>query len=79
MKARISLMHYNDRGAVAAIDDGDMDRVQIVLSQTKRDAPSICAEAAKRLRKLADAFERLAEADDPFTDKAQKQAMKLVR
>lgn len=79
MKARISLMQYNESGAVAAIDDGDMDRVEIVLSQRRRDAPSICAEAAKRLRRLADAFDHLAKSDNPFTNKAQKQAMKLAR
>ncbi len=73
---KISLSLWNDCGAVAAIEDDDMNSVDIYLATDSQDATTACQVAAMRLRKLADAFDRLATMDDPFTSKAHRRAMK---
>lgn len=77
-KTKIRLALWNDKGAVAGIEDGDMNDVDIVLHKGKRDAKAICLEAAKRLRKLADDFERLSEMDEPFKETTQRAATKAA-
>lgn len=77
-KAKIRLAMWNSRGAVASISDGDMDDVDIVLQKVNRDPTKICTEAANRLRKLADDFDRLATMDDPFKEKTQREAAKVA-
>lgn len=72
-KPRIKLALWNDEGAVASIED-NMEDVDIVLHKTNRDPKVICLKAAKRLRKLADDFERLANMENPFKEETQKKA-----
>lgn len=67
----IRLAKWNDLGASAGLDDCDGAYVEVVKCKTSRNAKSICLEAAKRLRKFADDFERLAEADEPFRESTQ--------
>lgn len=77
-EARIWLSLYNDKGAVAGIGGSDLKEVDIVLHKGKRDPKAICLEAAKRLRKLADDFERLSVMDEPFRESTQREAAKAA-
>lgn len=63
---RIVLSLLNSTGCLAAIEDDDDNRATIVEHNSKRDPVAICTAAAKRLRKMADKFERLAKEETPF-------------
>ena len=76
-KARIRLAMWNSNGAVAGIEDDDMN-VDIVLHKSRQEPKAICKEAAKQLRRLADDFERLATMDEPFKEKTQRAAEKVA-
>lgn len=71
---RIRLARWNSVGAVAGLANEDHDSVDVVLHKSKQNPKAICLEAAKRLRKLADAFERLSEMDNPFKEATQRAA-----
>ena len=75
-KVRIRLARWNSQGAVAGINDDDMNDIVLVLNKSKQDPNAICKEAANRLRQLADGFDRLSTMDDPFKEKTQFAAMK---
>ena len=77
-KARIRLAMWNSQGAVAGIEDDDMNDIDLVLHKSRQDPKAICKEAAKRLRRLADDFDRLATMDEPFKEKAQRAAAKVA-
>lgn len=69
---RISLAMLNDKGAVASLTDSrNADSIDIIKHRSKRNVKIICVEAAEQLRKLADAFERLSESDEPWKEKTQ--------
>lgn len=74
-KVRIALAKWNRNGAVASIDDGESS-VDIVLHKTRCDSNAVCVAAARKLRKLADDFERLSKMDDAFKEKTQRAASK---
>lgn len=73
--ARISLSKLNEEGAIAYIEDDDGNETMIAVDFDNSDAEQICQEAAKELRELADAFDRFAEMEKPFTHKDQGKAM----
>ena len=76
---KISLSFLNDHGAIASIEDDDMNDVAIYQSYTNKSAKTACTQAAKRLRILAKAFENLALMDKPFTESAHVAAMRQAR
>jgi hypothetical protein len=77
VKTKISLMLLNENGCVATIENNeDMDSLTLATSNTSRCGKSMCLKAAKKLRGLADAFERLAKSEQPFTEEAQRKAMR---
>ncbi len=79
MTTRIELCKWNLDGAEALIcNDADQfsDRCSIALRKQDQSPKTICKLAAKRLRRLAAAFDRLAEMEKPFTEEAQRKAMK---
>lgn len=75
-KLKISLMKWNQQGATAYLENDDGDSLQISLSKTSQNAKKVCLDAAKKLRKLADDFECLAEMDKPFHFKTQEAVAK---
>jgi hypothetical protein len=77
-KARIRLAMWNSQGAVAGIEDDDMNDINLVLHKSRQDPKAICKEAAKRLRRLADDFDRLSTMDEPFKEKTQRVAAKVA-
>ncbi len=66
MTTKIRLSLYNAKGALASIENGDGDSVDIAISRTSKSAQAICSRAAETLRKLADKFDVLAATEDPF-------------
>lgn len=77
-KPTIYLARVNDKGSVAAIQCEDQT-TDLVSFKGKKDPVEVCAQAAVKLRELADAFDRLAVMPDPFQEKAQKKAMKASK
>lgn len=74
---RIELSLYGDRGAHASIiDDKKHDAIKIAGSSIKQAPRGLCLQAAHRLRRLAEAFERLAEMPEPFKEVTQRSAMR---
>lgn len=74
--ARIALSLWNDEGSVAQIEDDDMNTVDVYLSESSADPVATCQKAANKLRRLADAFDRLATMDNPYKESTQRRAMK---
>ena len=74
----ISLAFYNTHGAIASIEGEDMEEVCVAVHSATRNPAIICGLAAQRLRKLADAFDRLATMDDPFKPATQRAAAKAA-
>lgn len=75
-KVRIRLALFGDTGAVASVENSDMDIVDIVTNGKRRDPQAMCIKAAARLRKLANDFERLSTMESPFKEKTQRAAEK---
>jgi hypothetical protein len=73
-KPKIRLSLWNSDGAVAGIEDDDMGSIDLVLHKSRQDAKTICKAARDKLRRLADAFDRLSAMDDPFKEKTQREA-----
>lgn len=71
---KIRLSKLNVTGAIAEIEADGGDTVTIVRYRNRQDAERICCEAAGRLRKLADSFERLAGMENPFHEKSHRAA-----
>ena len=69
---------WNSKGAVAEIEDDDMNSIEIALNKDRQNPKAICTEAARRLRKLADDFDRLALMEEPFKAKTQLAAAKVA-
>lgn len=63
---------------MASVGDGDLHNIDIVSCKSTKDPVSICLEAARRLRKLADDFERLSAIDEPFKEKTQRAIIKAA-
>lgn len=78
MSVRIELCKWNLDGAEALIcNDGRFSSsCSIALRKQDQSPKAICNLAAKRLRRLAAAFDRLAEMEKPFTEETQRKAMK---
>lgn len=74
-KPTIYLARLNEKGSVASITS-DSGNVDLVSFKSKKDPVEVCAQAAAKLRALADSFDRLAAMSDPFNEKSQKKAMK---
>jgi hypothetical protein len=72
----ISLAIVNGTGVVARVYDG-YDDVEVARVRHKIAPKPACLLAAKRLRGLADAFERLADTDTPFMPDTQLLAQEL--
>ena len=72
----IGLAIVNGTGVVARVYDG-YDDVEIARVRHKIAPKPACLSAAKRLRELADAFERLAYTDTPFMPDTQLLAQEL--
>ena len=65
-KVSIELSGYNQHGCVASIASEDDGSVQLAIKTTSRSAASVCKQASKKLRELADKVDALAIADEPF-------------
>jgi len=71
--AQIRLSRFNEHGIMASICDmDDVDEVNLVINKRTNSPKTICEMAAKRLRILAEKFDALAVADDPFKIKTQE-------
>jgi hypothetical protein len=79
MKLNIQLAVWNNKGTSASIVNKEGDSIQIGLKKTPGKADEVCRKAAEDLRSLADAFDRLAASENPFQEKAQKQAMRVPK
>ena len=66
------------KGRVASIHI-DGTSVDILSIKSNKDPAEVCAQAAANLRKLADAFDRLATMPEPFQEKTHKKAMKAPK
>jgi hypothetical protein len=74
---QITVRKYNDKGSVAKlIDDEDNQELTLFTLKTSRQPKRLCQKSAAKLRKLADAFDRLAEMQNPFNESTQREAMK---
>jgi len=66
MKMKIAISLLNDHGSLARLEDGEGRSVELIESNSSRDAKRLCQRAAKELRACALRFELLAEEPDPF-------------
>lgn len=70
---RIQLSVWNGRGAIASVTDDDgLGSVELAINRNRKDAKGVASTAARKLRKAADAFERLAATEKPFSYDAQE-------
>lgn len=75
---KIGLAMYNSNGATAFLEDDEGKTINVLTHSERRNPKQICRLSAKKLRSLADAFDRLAEMDEPFKEKTHKRAMRLI-
>lgn len=71
MNIKIALYSYNGKGAAAEIEDVDGESVTLVKGMTYTGTKA-CRAAAKRLRDLADKFDKLADAGGHFSADLQE-------
>lgn len=76
---RIHLARWNRVGVVAGVENEGGESVDVVLHKSTCNPKSICLEAARRLRKLADDFERLSAMEEPFKAATQRAAARYCR
>jgi hypothetical protein len=72
---RICLYGWNITGSGASIKDDEGNNI-VLATRNRRLPKQVCQKSATKLRELADAFDRLAEMENPWNEKTQREAMK---
>lgn len=76
---RIQVGREFPKGVYASVltpDDMGFDDEVVLVKYSRHEPKRVCLAAARRLRALADAFERLAKMDNPMSYAAQKAALR---
>ncbi len=76
---KIVLGRYNDTGVFAAVEGADFDDIYIHVVRENGAPKAVCRAAAKKLHLLADAFEVLANMEEPLRPRTHAKAMRHAR
>lgn len=71
----IALTEYKSNGLCAYIEKEGAGSLDLYIDTYSENAEEVCAMAARRLRRLADAFDRLSKMENPCNPGTQKAAM----
>lgn len=70
----VALCEYDSNGLCAYIEKEGEGSLDLYIDTYSENAEEVCAMAARRLRRLADAFDRLGKMKDPCNPDTQKEA-----